>query len=206
MPFLSLIIGALLYSFIDSVFSNHKTVTSGLFLTFIVFVMIFPFRNQFFLSPQGLSEWVYGTVNPFGESMEVAKHLAEVTNKNDFVFVAGSEPQIYYYAERKSSSRFDITYPLNLKTPYREQYQIETISDLEKNPPTAMIVSQRDMSGLWNEGSPKIFVDYLFNIISKNYHVVGGFIWNNDGTSGWQEQITQEKIPYASLLLLVKNI
>ena len=151
-----------------------------------------------------MSEWVYGTVNPFCESREVADHLVEVTNPDDLVFVAGSEPQIYYYAQRKSSTRFIITYPLNSPTPYREQYQRELISDLEKNPPQAIVLSQRSHSGLWYEGSPQIFMDYFMELISKNYGVRGGYVWESD-RGYWQEPIDDNLIQTASLLLLTRK-
>lgn len=205
MPFLALICGALLSSLIHSLFQNQKTTAACGALVLIIFAMLFPFRKQFLLTPAKLSEWVYGTVNPFGESEEVAKHLAAVTNKDDFVFVAGSEPQIYYYAERKSGTRFIITYPLNLPTPYREEYQKETVSDLEKNPPRAIIVSQRVHSGLWNEGSPQIFIRYFSDLVSKNYKIVGGYIWDTAGDGHWQEPLGTESVQNASLLLLTKN-
>ncbi|MDP2629820.1 MAG: hypothetical protein Q8P56_00240 [Candidatus Uhrbacteria bacterium] len=205
MPFLALLCGALFHSLLESLSQKQKVLTTAVALPIILLVMLLPFAEQFSLSPQKLSEWVYGTVNPFGESEEVARHLAEVTNKDDVVFVAGSEPQIYYYAERKSKTRFVITYPLNLPTPYREQYQTEIVADLEKNPPQAIVISQRIHSGLWNEGSPQIFIKYFADLVPKNYQVVGGYVWDDAGNGHWQEPINTESIQNASLLLLVKN-
>ncbi len=206
MPFLALLGGALFNSFLESFsLNNHQKVLSTVIaLPIILFVMIFPFKEQFSMSPQKLSEWVYGTVNPFGESAEVASHLAEVTKPSDVVFVAGSEPQIYYYAQRKSGTRFVITYPLNLPTPYREQYQKELITDLEKNPPQAIVLSQRVMSGLWDKDSPQIFIKYFSNLISQNYEIVGGYIWDEKG-GRWQEPMKEKLIQATSLLLLIKK-
>jgi hypothetical protein len=205
MPFLALICGALFGSFIE-LFSTEKQkfITTIIVLPLVLYIMLFPLSEQFALSPQGLSEWVYGTVDPFGESKEVAGHLAQITKPNDFVFVAGSEPQIYYYAERKSSTRFDITFPLNLPTPYREQFQNDIIKDLEKNSPMAIVVSQKPESNLWEEGSPDIFMKYFSDLVSKNYKVVGGYVWDENG-GHWQEPINDDSIKDASLLLFVKN-
>lgn len=204
MPFLALFCGALFDSFLKSLTDKQKTLTITMVLPIILLIILFPFEKQFFMSSRRLSEWVYGNVNPFGESQEVASHLAEIANANDFVFVAGSEPQIYYYAQRKSPTRFVITYPFNLPTSYKEQYQIEAINDLEKNPPQAIVISQRALSGLWDEGSPQIFIKYLTDLVSKNYQVVGGYVWDNVG-GHWQEPINNELIQNASLLLLTKN-
>ncbi|MFH1129665.1 MAG: glycosyltransferase family 39 protein [Patescibacteria group bacterium] len=204
MPFLALFCGASFGSFLESSTGKQKALTTIIILPIVLLIMLSPFQKQFFMSPQKLSEWVYGTVNPFGESQEVASHLAKITNVNDFVFVAGSEPQIYYYAQRKSPTRFVITYPFNLPTPYKEQYQTEAMNDLEKNLPQAIVVSQRNLSGLWYQGSPEIFIKYLTDLTSKNYQVVGGYVWDNMG-GHWQEPISTELIQNASLLLLAKN-
>ena len=207
MPFLALFCGALFSSLLNyfSLNEHQKQITTFFALPVIIFIMIFPFKNQFSLAPKTLEEWVYGTVNPFGESGEVAIHLAQITNPSDTVFVAGSEPQIYYYAERKSKTRFIITYPLNLPTPYQKEYQTELVNDLEKNPPKAIVISQRTMSGLWNEGSPEIFIKYFDNLISQNYKIIGGYVWDNTG-GHWQEPINDDLIKNASLLLLDKKI
>ena len=206
-PFLALLCGALFNSLLESfsLSNRQKIITTAIILPVILFIIIFPFKNQFSLSPQKLCEWIYGTVNPFGESEEVAKHLATVTKKNDLVFVAGSEPQIYYYAERKSATRFVITYPLNLPTPFREQFQRELVADLEKNPPEAIVLSQRVFSGLWSEGNPRIFIDYFTNLTSQKYKIMGGYVWDNNDVGHWQEPIDEKSIPSASLLLLTRN-
>lgn len=207
MPFWALLCGALFNSILESLSLNdkQKKLSTIIVLSVILFIILVPFKEQFSLNPQKLSEWVYGTVNPFSESQEVAKHLAQNTKTNDFVFVAGSEPQIYYYSQRKSPTRFIITYPLNLPTPFREQYQTELISDLKKNEPQAIIISQRIHSGLWNEGSPEIFINYFNNFTSQNYKIVGGYIWDNSDSGHWQEPIEDTSIQNASLLLLIKK-
>lgn len=206
MPFLALILGALFNSFLKLLNNKQKVLTTIIALPIILYIILFPFKNQFSLNPQKLSEWVYGTANPFGESMEVAKHLAKITTKDDSVFIAGSEPQIYYYAQRKSKTRFIITFPLNLPTPYREQFQTELIKDLEENMPKAIVISQRNDSGLWNESSPQIFIKYFTDLVSKSYKIVGGYVWDNNESGHWQEPIDDDSIERASLLLLTKNM
>ncbi|PJC49519.1 hypothetical protein CO033_01130 [Candidatus Nomurabacteria bacterium CG_4_9_14_0_2_um_filter_32_10] len=206
-PFLTLLCGALFNSLLESLSLNdkQKKITTIVILPIILFIILFPFKIQFSLSPQKLSEWVYGTANPFGESMEVARHLAEVTNKDDSVFIAGSEPQIYYYAQRKSPNRFIITFPLNLPTQYREQYQTELVNNLENTKPNAIIISKRSDSGLYREGSPEIFIKYLNEIILKNYHTIGGYVWYDNDNGHWQDILDEDQTQRASLLLLIKN-
>ncbi|MCM2339329.1 MAG: glycosyltransferase family 39 protein [Burkholderiales bacterium] len=207
MPFLALCCASLFDSLLNSLAKNEKqkTISTIIFLPIILFIMIIPFKEQFSFNPQQLSIWMYGTVNPFSESQEVAKHLKEITKDDDLVFVAGSEPQIYYYAQRKSISRFIITYPLNMPTPYREEYQKELMSEFEKNPPKAIILSTREISNLWDEKSPKIFINYFNDLISKNYNIIGGYVWETNEKGHWQEPLDPKLLQNASLILLSKK-
>ncbi|MFZ1019908.1 MAG: glycosyltransferase family 39 protein [Minisyncoccia bacterium] len=206
MPFLALLCGALFNSFLELLPNDkQKNLTTAIVLPIVILFMVAPFQEQFSMTPAELSAWVYGTVNPFGEAQIVANQMAQITKPNDLVFVAGSEPQIYYYAERQSATRFDITYPINLPTPYQEKYQREAVADLQNNMPKAIVVSERSMSGLWNEGSPEIFITYLNNLLAKNYQVVGGYVWGDNDTGHWQEPLTSIQMPNASLLLFIKK-
>ena len=78
------------------------------------------------------------------------------------------------------------------------------ISDLEENPPKAIIISKRSQSGLWAEGKTEIFKNYLSSIISKDYNIVGGYVWQGENNY-WQEPINEKDIPNASLLLYAKK-
>jgi len=145
--------------------------------------------------------WIYGFGNPFIEAKIVADKLKEITTPADKVFIAGSEPEILFYSKRISSSRFNITYPLIIDTPSREEYQKKAISELEKNPPAAIVFSNKEESGLWNNESPKIFIDYLKKLLKDNYILVGGYVQNKSDINqygSWQERVNETD---ASLLL-----
>lgn len=69
-------------------------------------------RDYFFeRDPNAISANVFGE-NPFPESKPVADYLASRTTPDDFVWIAGSEPQILFYARRRSPSPFLMIYPL----------------------------------------------------------------------------------------------
>ena len=169
----------------------------------ILIIMLIPVRSQFGKTPEEFGLWVYGTTNPFGEAKIVADKIEDITDPGDYIFVAGSEPEIYYYAKRKSPTRFVITYPLIIDTPRILDYQKEAISDLNDDPPTAIVYSQRQLSGLWEEGAPREFVNYLDNLLEESYELSGGYIWR--GNKGiWLEDLTEADKNNASLLLYNK--
>ncbi len=170
----------------------------------VILIIVFPFRQQFYLSPSELTTWVYGTVNPFTETPIIANHIAQLTQPTDPVFVAGSEPELYFYAQRVAPTRFNITYPLNLDTPFRERYQNELVNNLTTTRPKLIVLSRRPHSGLWNEGSPTIFLNFLTKTLSENYHTVGAYVWDNFG-GYWQNNPTDEQILQASYILYLLN-
>jgi len=173
-----------------------------LFMTtgIIFIIMIFPFLNQFTLTPNDFSIWMYGTVNPFTESKIVADKIQKLSSSTDYVYVAGSEPQINFYAKRLIPTRFDLTYQFNIESPYREEFQTSAVTDLKNNPPKVIVLSQRQHSGLWNEGSPRIFIDYLYKTLNESYVLKGGYVWQ--GSQGaWYDTISKDQLSLASFLV-----
>jgi pyridoxal phosphate enzyme (YggS family) len=73
-------------------------------------------------SPELVCRLLYGR-NPFPESVELGKLLRENSEPTDTIFVCGSEPQILFYAERASASRYTVVYPLFGKASSRSRQQ-----------------------------------------------------------------------------------
>lgn len=173
-------------------------------LVLTLVIVIYPFRMQFGLTPDELSLWIYGTVNPFKDAYVVSQEIAKITKGDDYIFVAGSEPEIYFYSKRLSPTRFVITYPLNITSKYREEYQTELVNDLKSNPPKIIAVSNMEHSGLWNEGSPRIFIDYLLNILKTEYNLQGGYLKFND-KGAWVTNLEKNELINTSLLVYIRK-
>ena len=130
-----------------------------------------------------------GGGNAFLESRAVARRVAELTSPDDYVFVAGSEPQILCYAKRFSPTRFVIAYPLMFPTPLAEGYQREAVQDLERHWPAVIVFARLGTSWLRQERSPPALLEYLEKLLADRYERVGG--WVVDGQSGrWQEPLS----------------
>ena len=195
MPFLVVVVSIGLVKFMDDIGQEYYW---GLLMA--VLVMLIPVRSQLVKTPEEINLWVYGTANPFFEASLVAQKLAEITDSDGKVFVAGSEPEILYWAKRESMSRFVITYPLIIDTSKRQAYQQEIISEFEKEKPAAIVYSTKQHSGLWNDESPKAFINYLTNLIRDEYEMVGGYVWElNKGY--WITEFEEGDLAKASLIL-----
>ena len=137
---------------------------------------------------------------PFPESATVARRVAQLSSALDYVFVAGSEPQILYYSKRLSPTRFVIMYPLTIPTPLAQGYQREVIADLERHPPGVIVTVEDSTSWLVKENSPVEFAGYLEKLLRTRYDGVGGYVPGAQ-RGRWQEPMSREDAQKASLLL-----
>jgi len=141
---------------------------------------------------------------PFAECVPVAARVAELTQPNDYVYVAGSEPQILCYARRFSSTRFVIAYPLMFPSPLARDYQREAARDLEQKPPAVIVVATSNTSWLAGPESPPEFQSYLKGLLDAKYEQVGGFVREGE-TGQWMEPLPGEYASKASLIVFKKQ-
>ena len=154
-------------------------------------------REQF--AVDRLGPWKTFLISPL-----VAARLAQHTAAGDFVYVAGSEPQILCYARRFSSTRFDIAYPLMIPTPLAKGYQAEAIHDLQQRPPAAIVLVRSPLSWMTQPGSPPDFVDFLKKLLAGNYDIVGGCL-SDGGQVRWREPLAGEDMPRCTMILFKRK-
>ncbi len=105
-------------------------------------------REVFFqLTPAEACRKVYG-INPFPESMEIARFLREHTAPEQRLAILGSEPQIYFYADRRSVTPFLYTYPLLEAQPYARAMQQEFAQRIQVADPDYLVLVRVDVSWL----------------------------------------------------------
>jgi hypothetical protein len=138
---------------------------------------------------------------PFQEAKLAAGHIARSTSPDDFVFVAGSEPEILCYAQRFSPSRFITTYPLMIPTPLAGGYQQETMLNLLTRPPKVIVFVQADSSWLRQPDTPPAFLNFLYSFLAKNYELTGGYVENAEGNDYWTNHLNASDFNAPSLLL-----
>ncbi len=115
----------------------------------------------FFSDPIRASRATYG-LNPFPESLEIARYINEHTTPQDRIAVIGSEPQIYFYARRRSATGYIYTYALMEDQPFAHTMQQEMIQEIEAarpkylvfvNIPTSWLVGPKSITHIfqWSE-------------------------------------------------------
>ena len=138
---------------------------------------------------------------PFLESKLVADQVSQLSSPDDFVFVAGSEPQILYYAHRFSPTRFITSYALMIPTPVVRDYQHEAIRDLQRWPPKLIVFVQSSSSWLRQQTTPSDYFDFLNGFLNQNYDLEGGFVKDNGQKGYWSKHPNSKEIDASSLLL-----
>lgn len=124
------------------------------------------------LPPPQVSRAIYGG-NPFPESLEVARYLREHTSTDDRIAVLGSEPQIYFYAGRRSATGY--LYMYGLMEDHRDagRMQREMIAEIEAARPKYLVLVNVRTSWLARPQSQQILFDWLDRYLPDFYEPVG---------------------------------
>jgi hypothetical protein len=126
----------------------------------------------FTMTPRDLSREIYGH-NPFIEAVEIGKYIHDRTDKNDRIAVLGSEPEIYFYADRKAATGYIYTYALMEPQPYAKTMQQEMIREIESVHPRYLVFAWIDYSWLAIESSDPGIVDWGKAYVHDCYDPVG---------------------------------
>lgn len=112
----------------------------------------------FSFAPRKAVEQVYLT-SVFGDSRDLAQFIQENTEPEARIAVIGSEPQIYFYAHRRSATSHIYTYALMEPHAYARTMQDEMIRQIETARPDYVIFVQNSLSWLPRDESEK----HIFN-------------------------------------------
>jgi 4-amino-4-deoxy-L-arabinose transferase-like glycosyltransferase len=163
-------------------------------------------KNIFFqLSPTAVSRVIYGWQNPFIESIVVAQFIREHSAATARVAVVGSEPEIYFYAQRHSATGYIYTYPLMETQPYAVKMQREMISEIEANKPEYLVLVMYGYSWLYHDSSATEIFNWVTEYTKKSYETTGiintqsngqtVYLWG-DNTKKYQVQLDQFMMIY----------
>jgi len=89
------------------------------------------------------------------------------------VAVLGSEPEIYFYAQRHSATGYIYTYALMERQKYARQMQEEMIHEIERARPTYLVSVVVFNSWLWRPGSDRLIFTLADEYTAQNYKAAG---------------------------------
>jgi hypothetical protein len=130
-------------------------------------------REYFFaMNSRDLSRTLYGH-NPFIEAVEIGKYIRERTAKDDRIAVLGSEPEIYFYADRKAATGYIYTYALMEPQPYAQTMQKEMIREIESAHARYLVFSWIDYSWMAQKESDQSIIAWANAYVGQCYDPVG---------------------------------
>ena len=142
----------------------------------IAAAVIYPVINMgdffFKATPVEASRQMY-KLNPFPESIKIAEYIKARTSKDDRIAVIGSEPQIYFYADRKSATGYIYAYGLMEPHSYASRMQLEFIQEIETSLPEYIVFVNVTTSWLPEPDSDETIMKWTEAFIKQNYTTVG---------------------------------
>jgi len=130
-------------------------------------------RAIFFeLGPEKIVRLEYGG-NPFPEAIAFGKYIKEHSEPGARVAVLGSEPEIYFYAQRHSATGYIYTYGLMEEQKFASQMQQEMIGEIEKAKPEYVVKVMVPASWLRKTNSDTAILYWAEKYIRDDYRLVG---------------------------------
>ncbi len=171
-----------------------KLTASAIFIAAALAGIIGQERYLFKDSPARISRTVYGS-DPFLESVKIARFIEERSSPSDRVAVFGSEPQIFFYAKRRSATGYLYMYSLMENHDYSSTMQEEFISQVESSKPKFIIEVHVPTSWMRRQESKSRIFDWMSYYVGENYHLIGVadiispditvYKWNKDAVNYW---------------------
>src|SRR5207249_9230878 len=126
----------------------------------------------FSMSTRALSRTKFGN-NPFLEAVDIGAYIRDRTTADDRIAVIGSEPEIYFYADRKAATGYIYTYALMEPQPFAATMQKEMIREIEAAHPRFLVFSWVDVSWLKQPHSDEGIVEWGRAYVRQCYDPVG---------------------------------
>jgi hypothetical protein len=163
----------------------HGRVAAGLAIIIVAWPLILHLGYYVNRSPTMICRFLYG-VNPFPESLLIANELRANSEPDDKIFVCGSEPQILFYAERASASRYIFVYPLFAAGPDAQARQRSVVEELRRQRPKFIVTV--DPLLIWKSygaarDAPRDLTNYLEELTKSEYRPFALVTLARDGTN-----------------------
>jgi hypothetical protein len=111
--------------------------------------------------------------NPFPEAREVGLFLRERTAPGERIAVLGSEPEIYFYAQRRAATKLVYMYPLMEVHPYARQLQESVIAELTAAKPRYAVLVHVPSSWIVRPDSERKIFTWSADWVNREYRLAG---------------------------------
>ena len=110
--------------------------------------------------------------NPFSESFPIVEFIKARTDRTDRIGIIGSEPQIFFYSQRRSATGYIYMYSLLEDQPYALRMQEEMIQQLESAQPRLLLYFNVRPSLSEHQRRQERIFDWFAEYSAKHYDLV----------------------------------
>lgn len=99
----------------------------------------------------------------------LAERIAKVTSPEQRVFAFGAEPELLFYAQRVSATRYIFLFPLY--GPYRNirEKQVAVMEEIQRNSPAAAVYVPNEL--FFAAGTDQYFTEWSLSYFEENFAV-----------------------------------
>ena len=172
LPAVGLPAGLAIWSVLADRFSRRKAglVMAAVFVLSAAWQFGAEFNLYFRLTPQEISRQVYPE-ELFPEAAEAAAYIRSHSRPEDRVVVIGSDPQIYFYAGRRSAIGYMYLFPLFEDHPYVSKMQHEFMDQVEAGRPRFIVLMRT--ADQWLSPVMDPVWDWTQRFLAEHYRPVG---------------------------------
>jgi 4-amino-4-deoxy-L-arabinose transferase-like glycosyltransferase len=135
-----------------------------------------------------VSRYLYAA-EPFIESVKIGQYIKTHSSPGDLIAVVGSEPEIYFYADRLSATGYLYMNSLQENQPYAKRMQKEMFQEIESSVPKYIIVTSESMKWFVSNSQGNLFWNWVLKLY-RDYDLVGvidlinfnttRYLWDNE--------------------------
>jgi hypothetical protein len=129
-------------------------------------------ETWFISTPEQASRRIYGNQG-FVESVEVADYLRTNAAPTARIAVLGSEPQIFFLAQKRSATGHIYVYAMMEPQPFAHAMQAEMIHDIETTRPEFVVFAHSQASWLMRPNSDLAIIKWWGNYQAGRYEAAG---------------------------------
>lgn len=130
-------------------------------------------------------------LNPFPESLEIANFIRKHTSPEDRIAILGSEPQIFFYSQRRSASSYIYMYPLMEDHDFALQMQKDFIKDVVAMNPKYLIYVGIPTSWLQDQDSHKRIFEWFDGYLQIGHTRLVGVVelFEDEAVYHWEPDV-----------------
>jgi hypothetical protein len=181
--------------------------TYGVFVAALLFSVVRQEKYLFQMSPEEISRATYGP-NPFPEAVQIGNYIQTHAAPGSSIAILGSEPEIPFYAHRRSATGYIYMYGLMESQPYALTMQKDFIREVEMSQPEYVVIVTCSMSWLRQlDSRPEIF-DWWAAYQPQHYKQLVGLadVISQDHTEyRWGEDSESYRVQSPSAVLVYKR-